>query len=261
MVVKGGRSGPGGGRWSGGQTERRPTRWLRGAAGFLRWALPWTWGRTGEDLVLRRCRRPVRACRRGLGPWRSSRAGRARGGPHLCGGSLSVPTVPVPRLLSRPLAQLSVRAESKAAPGPAHVPGRRGPRAPCTSPGLCAPGGCPLLSGHLPRILGQPFPAAAFLYRPLCSLWQLRRNSAGLPCESAPLRGSSGGAECGVRWEAQSLPGAAVRLGLCGEEGGGGGPPSCPLEKPGLSPEEQASLLGLAASIIIPLYRYSVIGS
>lgn len=160
MVVKGGRSGPGGGRWSGGQTERRPTRWLRGAAGFLRWALPWTWGRTGEDLVLRRCRRPVRACRRGLGPWRSSRAGRARGGPHLCGGSLSVPTVPVPRLLSRPLAQLSVRAESKAAPGPAHLPGRRGPRPPCTSPGLCAPGGCPLLSGHLPRrILGQPFPA------------------------------------------------------------------------------------------------------
>lgn len=52
-----------------------------------------------------------------------------------------------------------------------------------------------------------------------------------------------------------------MRLGLCGEEGGGGGPPSCPLEKLGLSPEEQASLLGLAASIIIPLYRYSVIGS
>lgn len=161
VVVKGGRSGPGGGRWSGGQTERRPTRWLRGAAGFLRWALPWTWGRTGEDLVLRRCRRPVRACRRGLGPWRSSRAGRARGGPHLCGGSLSVPTVPVPRLLSRRLAQLSVRAESKAAPGPAHVPGRRGPRAalhfswalrawrmpavvraPPPHPGPTLPGGC-----------------------------------------------------------------------------------------------------------------------
>lgn len=95
------------------------------------------------------------------GPWRSSRAGRARGGPHLCGGSLSVPTVPVPRLLSRPLAQLSVRAESKAAPGPAHVPGRRGPRAalhfswalrawrmpavvraPPPHPGPTLPGGC-----------------------------------------------------------------------------------------------------------------------
>lgn len=188
-----GRSGPAGGGWSGGPTGSGV---LGDGFGEPLASSTWKWRTDWGGLGPARMQagpcarlRPGCAGGRGLGsmeeqPPTSRRPCRFSSPAHFClsycpcfgarnahcarwlaaplrDGGLSVPTVPVPRLLGRPLAQRSVCAESST----------RSPRALCL--GRQGPSGRPalllvsarlkdssLLSGHLPRrLLGQLFPA------------------------------------------------------------------------------------------------------